>query len=98
MDARSKLVAERGLTKQKIILRWFVNFHQMTISLPENKCLVHLKVISEMLQWGWTSHRELETNLGPWVHLGQIIPIVAVGRWAYQAKEEEQINVVLFVA
>ncbi len=53
MDAISKLVAEMGLTKQKIILGWYVDFRWMTIGLPENKCLAHLKeAISEMLQRG----------------------------------------------
>jgi hypothetical protein len=76
MDAGSKLVAVTGLTEQKIILRWFVNYRQMMIALPENKSLAYSKAISKMLQWGWTSHRELDTNIGQLVHLGQIIPFV----------------------
>jgi hypothetical protein len=74
MDARSKLVAERGLIKQKINLKWFIDFCRMTIALPVNKFLAYSKTIHQMLQCGWTFHREPETNIGRWVHLGQIIP------------------------
>jgi hypothetical protein len=35
-----------------------------------------LKKISEIINRGWTSKRELETNSGRWVHLGQIVPPV----------------------
>jgi hypothetical protein len=76
MDARNKLIAKTGLTKQKIILGWSFDFRRMTISLPENKFRAYSKVISEIIDQGWTSKRELETNIGRWVHLGQIVPPV----------------------
>jgi hypothetical protein len=76
MDAQNKLIAETRLTKQKIILGWSFDFHRMTISLPENKFRAYSKVISEIINRGWTSKGELETNIRRWVHLGQIIPPV----------------------
>jgi hypothetical protein len=29
-----------------------------------------------MIEWGWTSKAELETNIRRWVHLGQILPFI----------------------
>jgi hypothetical protein len=48
----------------------------MTIVLPEKKYVAYPKAISEMLQQGWTSSRELEMNIRRWVHLRQIVPTV----------------------
>ena len=48
----------------------------MIIALPDNKFHAYSKAISEMLQRGWTSKGDLESNIGRWVHLGQIIPTV----------------------
>ena len=48
----------------------------MTIALPDNKFHAYLKAISKMMDQGWTSKGELETNIGRWVHLGQIIPTI----------------------
>jgi len=48
----------------------------MTIALPDNKFHAYTIAISEMLKQGCTSKGELETNIGRWVHLGQIIPTV----------------------
>jgi hypothetical protein len=76
MDAQKKLITETGLTEQKIILRWSFDFRRMTISFPENKFRAYSKAISEIINRGWTSKGELETNIGRWVHLGQIIPPV----------------------
>jgi hypothetical protein len=52
MDARSKLVTETGLTKQKTILRWFVFLSDdNSPTRKEIPCLFESD-ISEMLQWG----------------------------------------------
>ena len=48
----------------------------MTIALPDNKFKAYSLAISEMLKRGCTSHGEMETNIGRWVHLGQIVPTV----------------------
>jgi hypothetical protein len=72
MEAWPKLIAETGLTKQKTILGWLLDFCLMTIALPDNKFHAYLKAISKMMGRGWTSKGELETNIGRWVHLGQI--------------------------
>jgi hypothetical protein len=48
----------------------------MTIALPDNKFHAYSIAISEILKWGCTSKGELETHIGRWVHLGQIIPTV----------------------
>jgi hypothetical protein len=29
-----------------------------------------------MIEHGWTSKAELETNIGRWVHLGQVLPFI----------------------
>jgi hypothetical protein len=76
MDAQNKLITETGLTEQKIILGWSFDFCGMAISLPENKFRAYSKAISEIINHGWTSKGELETTIGRWVHLGQIVPPV----------------------
>jgi hypothetical protein len=76
MEARPKLIAEIGLTKQKTILGWLLDFCLMMIALPDNKFHAYLKAISKMMDPGWTSKGELETNIKRWVHLGQIIPTI----------------------
>jgi len=53
-----------------------MDFRRMSIALPDNKFQAYSLAISEMLKQGWTSKGELETNIGRWVHLGQIIPTV----------------------
>jgi hypothetical protein len=64
MDARAKLVAETGLSEQKVILGWFLNLRRMTIALPENKFIAYSNAIHEMFDRGWTTHGELELNIG----------------------------------
>jgi len=46
----------------------------MTISLPENKFIAYSRTISEMIERGWTSKAELESNMGRWTHLGNVVP------------------------
>ena len=53
-----------------------MDFCWMTIALPNNKFYPYSIAISEMLKQGYTTKGELETNIGRWVHLGKIIPIV----------------------
>ena len=53
-----------------------MDFCRMTIALPDNKFKAYALAISEMLKRGWISKGELETNIGRWVHLGQIIPTI----------------------
>ena len=48
----------------------------MIIALPDNKFHAYSKAILEMLQRGWTSTGKLESNIGQWVQLGQIVPTV----------------------
>jgi hypothetical protein len=76
IEARNKLVAEAGLTEIKTFLGWLIDFRRMTIALPDNKFKAYSLAISEMLKRGCTSHGEMETNIGRWVHLGQIVPTV----------------------
>jgi hypothetical protein len=46
-------------------------------NIPSRKQIQSLlKAISEIIDRGWTSKGELETNIGRWVHLGQIVPPV----------------------
>jgi hypothetical protein len=76
IEARNKLLAEAGLTEIKTFLEWLIDFRRMTIALPDNKFKDYSLAISEMLKRGCTSHGEMETNIGRWVHLGQIVPTV----------------------
>jgi len=76
IEARPKLITEAGLTEIQNFLGWPIDFRQMTIALPDNKFDAYSIAISEMLKRGCTSKGELETNIGRWVHLGQIIPTV----------------------
>ena len=76
MDARAKLKAEAGVTETKIIPGWPLNFRTLTIALPENKYIAYLTAISDMIEWRWTMKAELETNIGRWVHIGQILPFI----------------------
>jgi hypothetical protein len=76
IEARPKLIAEAGLTEIKPFLGWLIDFRRTTIALPDNKILAYSTAIEEMLKQGYTSKGELETNIGRWVHLGQIIPTV----------------------
>ena len=76
IEAQPTLIAEAGLTKIKTFLGWLIDFRRMTIALPNNKFHAYSIAIEEMLKRGCTSKGELETNIGRWVHLGQIIPTV----------------------
>ena len=76
MDARAKRKAEAGLIETKIILGWLLNFWTLTITLPENKYIAYSTAISEMIECGWTTKAELETNIGRWVHIGLILPFI----------------------
>jgi hypothetical protein len=70
------LVEETGLTEIKIMLGWELNFRRMTIALPDSKHIAYTRAINNMLKRGWTTHGELESNIGQWVHMAQIIPFV----------------------
>ena len=74
--ALQKLIAETGLSEIKTILGWLLDFRWMIIALPDNKFHAYSKAILEMLQRGWTSTGKLESNIGQWVQLGQIVPTV----------------------
>jgi hypothetical protein len=76
IEARTILIAEAGVTEIKTFLEWLMYFRRMTIALPDNIFQAYSIAISEMLKWGYTSKGELETSIGRWVHLGQIIPTV----------------------
>jgi hypothetical protein len=76
MDARAKLVVETGLSEQKVILGWFLDLRRITIALLQNKFIAYSNAIHEMFHRGWTTHGELESNIGQWIHIGQIIPFV----------------------
>ena len=112
IEARPKLIAEAGLTEIKTCLGWIIDFHWMTIALPDNKFHAYSIAIEEMLKRGCTSKGELETNIGRWVHLGQIIPTVhhflsrlrflkqrAENRWQISINEQckEDLHFLLFV-
>ncbi len=76
IKAQQKLIAEAGLTEIKTFLGWLLDYYRMTIAFPDNKFHAYSIAISEMMKRGWTSKGELETNIGQWVHLGQIVPTV----------------------
>ncbi len=69
ITALQKLFAETGLSEIKTILGWLLDFCRMIIALPDNKFHAYSTTILEMLQRGWTSKGELESNIGRWVLL-----------------------------
>ena len=76
MEALNKLAAEAGPTEQKIILGWLFNTRQLLISLPDNKAIAWTKEIDEMLELGKASAKRLERNIGRYVHIAVIIPMI----------------------
>jgi hypothetical protein len=89
---------ETGLSEQKVILGWFLDLRRMTIALTENKFIAYSNAIQEMFNHGWTTHGELESNIGQWVHIGQIIPFIHhfLSQLCFlmqQAKKKRQINI-----
>jgi hypothetical protein len=52
MDTRAKRKAKTGLTKNKVILGWLLNFRTMRIALLEYKFIAYSWVISDMIDRG----------------------------------------------
>jgi hypothetical protein len=99
MDAQAKLKAKTGLTKTKVILGWSLSFRTMTIALPKNKFIAYSWAILDMINRGWTSKGELETNIKCWVHLRQVIPFIhhflsrlRRGRWQSMSNVKPTLN------
>ncbi len=61
---RAKLSAEGALKEQKIILGWYFDLQQLTITLPENKLIAWTESINSMLLTGKTTPKELEQLIG----------------------------------
>ena len=76
MAALAKLIAEAGAEETKIMLGWFLNLRELTISLPDNKATAWTQEIIEMLEEGKTQAKRLERNLGRFVNIGMILPYV----------------------
>ena len=76
MAALAKLLAEAGSKESKIILGWLWDFRRMMIFLPENKFIAWSEEIEKILKARKTMVKELEKNIGRWVHLGIILPQV----------------------
>lgn len=76
MEALNKLAAEAGPTETKVILGWLFDTRCLRISLPENKAIAWTKDIDEMLEMGKASAKRLEKNIGRYIHITTIIPMM----------------------
>jgi hypothetical protein len=71
---RAKLSAEGALKEQKIILGWYFDLQQLTITLPENKLIAWTESINSMLLIGKTTPKELKQLIGRLSHPGMVVP------------------------
>jgi hypothetical protein len=76
MAALHKLSAEGRLEETKMILGWMWDFWQLTISLPINKYMVWLALISRMITNKEMTLGNLDTTIGRLTHISMIIPFV----------------------
>lgn len=74
MAARNKFIAEAGVEETKMILGWLFDFRQLVISLPTNKHIAWTDELKRIIETGETTAKELETNIGRYVHVAQILP------------------------
>jgi hypothetical protein len=61
MEAINKLIAEARPEETKLILGWLLNFHQLIISLPNNKHQEWSKNMQDIIIQGSSTAKELET-------------------------------------
>ncbi len=76
MEELNELFAEAAPEETKVILGWIFDFHRMKVSLPENKFIAWTTELKKILKSNRTSAKELEQNIGRFVHLGMVIPTV----------------------
>lgn len=74
MAARNKFIAEAGVEETKMILGWLFDFRQLVVSLPTNKHIAWTDELKRIIETGETTAKELETNIGRYVHVAQILP------------------------
>eukprot|EP00957_Ditylum_brightwellii_P210893 15365526-Ditylum_brightwellii.AAC.1 len=74
MASLSKLAAEDQAEEHKMILGWRFDFRALLVSLPENKHTSWSNAIITMLQRGHSHAKELETNIGWYVHTSIVLP------------------------
>jgi hypothetical protein len=76
MEALNKLAAEAAPEELKVVLGWLFDSRRLRISLPDNKAIAWTKEIEEMLEAGRASAKRLEKNIGRYVNISQIIPMI----------------------
>jgi hypothetical protein len=76
MEARDKLAAEAMLEEQKMIFGWFLSFCCLQITLPDNKFKAWTSAIEKIIQEGSAMAKEIEQNIGRFVHLGLALPFI----------------------
>jgi hypothetical protein len=74
MAARNKFIAEAGVEETKMVLGWFFDFRRLRVSLPSNKHIAWSEALQKLISSKQTTAKELETNIGRFVHVGQILP------------------------
>jgi hypothetical protein len=74
MAARNKFIAEAGVEETKMVLGWFIDFRRLRITLPTNKHIAWSEALQTMISAGEAKAKELETNIGRFVHVSQILP------------------------
>lgn len=57
-----------------MILGWLLAFQRLVVSLPTNKHMAWTEELKTIIEAGATTAKQLETNVGRFVHVGQILP------------------------
>ena len=75
MVSITKLVAELGMSEQKIILGWMYDSRRLLISLPREKYLAWSHQIRDLLKRKRSNHNELKTLVGRLDHAAGVMPL-----------------------
>jgi hypothetical protein len=75
MISITKLVAELGMSEQKIILGWLYDSRRLQISLPSEKYLAWSNQLKDLLKRKRSNHIELKTLVGRLDHAAGVLPL-----------------------
>jgi hypothetical protein len=74
--AKSKLAAEGGSVKMKVILGWHFDFRTLTVTLPEHKYTAWSNKIQKVIDNKKRLQKTLESTIGQMGHVSFVIPWV----------------------
>jgi hypothetical protein len=75
MISITKLIAELGMSEQKIILGWLYDSRRLLISLPREKYLAWSNQVKDLLRRKRSNHNELKTLVGRLDHAAGVLPL-----------------------